>query len=128
VGSGFSRTLRPDLDNVMNITELLKQGDPTGNEPPLTPDDLQRMRRLVTTTLPEPLPRLWPRPLVVMATLALALASSVVIGRRLPAPHTTPPGKAVIQPLTQAGSVSQLEFTTPGGTRIIWTFEPDFKL
>ena len=111
-----------------DISELLKQADPAASEPPLAPDDLQRMRRVVIATLPEQSPVFWPRPLIVMATLALALASSVAIGRRLPPPHTTPPGKVVTQPLTQAGSVSQLEFTTPGGTRIIWTFEPDFKL
>ena len=114
----------------MNINQLLKQGDPIDGEPPPADGDLQRMRRLVMMAVLEPPRAAWPQPIFVAATLAGAIATSVVVGRQLPRPQTrqtaapvTPILSSVSEPVTR-----QLQFETPGGTRIIWVFDPEFKL
>jgi hypothetical protein len=116
-----------------NISELLKHGDPIAREPRPGPDDLQRMRRIATTTLPESTPRFWPRPAIVAATVAAAIASSVALGRQLPHPlarasRSGDMARRAEQLETPEPQTRQLQFETPGGTRIIWVFDPNFKL
>ena len=69
----------------------------------------------------------WWRPLGVGAVLALMVASGVVVGRRIPVAIDEQAG--VVQGgVVDAGERRQVQFSTPGGTRIIWTIDPNFKL
>ena len=111
------------------LGRLLKQGDPVAHEPPLSPVDIQRMLRIVAET-PQVEPRWWPQPMFVAATVALAIAGGVGLGRQM---HVQPqqdqsPGIGVASSADSDGVTRQLQFETPGGTRIIWVFDPDFKL
>ena len=115
------------------ISKLLRDGDPLTSEPPRSPSDVQRMRRGVlagASSRPAPW---WPQPILVAATIALTLAAGVAIGRRLPPPRepTVRDGRAGGQApalVSPEPARRQLQFATPGGTRIIWVFNSDFTL
>jgi hypothetical protein len=77
----------------------------------------------------------WRRPLALAAALLLLTAVGITAGRRMnvslpvserPAMHdvTTDP----IRPDDLGRSHRQLQFLTPGGTRIIWVFNSDLDL
>jgi hypothetical protein len=57
------------------------------------------------------------------ASVGLSLAIGVGIGMRLPARERA---AAPVQP--QTSERRQIQFETPGGTRIIWVLNPDFSL
>jgi hypothetical protein len=119
---------------VDDLKSWLRDGDPLKDEPELAAVDVRAIRRAVIVAgLERPsLPTVWPTPLFVAATVTLTLAAGVLVGRRLPARG---PAAIESQPRAaaqSAGSLSvdnrrQLEFATPGGTRIIWVFDPEFN-
>ncbi len=54
------------------------------------------------------------------------IASGVVAGLRMPVSVAEP---GVMMPrVPDAGERRQVQFATPGGTRIIWTIDPEFRL
>src|SRR5262249_60440943 len=111
-----------------DVGDVLRAADPLAAndaDRALSAADAQAIRRRMLAALDEPRSSamFWPRPLAIAATIALALAAGVVAGRQV--------GRDVGQefsPAVGAGAVRQLQFATPGGTRIIWTFNPDFGL
>jgi hypothetical protein len=112
-----------------NLGKQLRDGDPLADAPALPPLDVQRIRRVVVAEAGRP-PTVWsPRPLMVAATVAATLAAGVVIGQRLP--RQAPLGAGSVQ-RPDAGDAEkarrQVQFDTPGGTRIIWVINPDFDL
>jgi len=69
----------------------------------------------------------WLRPIAVAGALAACLIVAVVIGTRINTSESTPayverPFQGRVQP------PRQLQFSSPGGTRIIWTFHQEFDL
>lgn len=88
------------------------------------------MRRVVVESVPaerhSDVSFLWWRPLAVGAVIALMVASGLVVGRRLPVADDENAG--VVQSPPDGGERRQVQFSTPGGTRIIWTIDPNFKL
>ena len=113
-----------------NLGKHLRDGDPLVDAPALPPPDVQRIRRTVVAEAGRPAAQWSPRPLVVAATVAATLAAGVVIGQRLPrhplrAGSIGRPGAGV----PNSGEARrQVQFDTPGGTRIIWVIDPDFDL
>jgi hypothetical protein len=153
--------------NDERLRQILRQGDPAGEDGGLTPDEARAMRRTVLTAAPERKRRLLP-----VLALAGAVATAVLIAvfllkpeparppappriatappvvripaepvprppqekeERRPVPRhprqhhhrrpTTPEVKDTLASLetTDAGTVErQVQFSTPGGTRIIW--------
>ena len=97
---------------------------------PLSARDRLIMRRVVveavTPERPANVSLLWWRPLAVVAVLALMVASGIVVGRWIPVAVDEPVG--VMQSMPDPGERRQVHFSTPGGTRIIWTIDPNFKL
>jgi hypothetical protein len=74
----------------------------------------------------------WPRPLMFAATVAVTIVVGVMVGTRLPARKTTGgAARSAASPGAQAFDASherrQLQFATPGGTRIIWVFDQAFN-
>jgi hypothetical protein len=59
------------------------------------------------------------------ATIVLVVCAGLVAGRRLGQVEPVPARGAAASP---ARDVRQLQFSTPGGTRIIWIFNPDLNL
>jgi hypothetical protein len=105
----------------------------------LSPDDAEAMRRTVlaaaSTNVPEPDGWSWMRPAIVAATVVVMIAVGIVAGRRIDpvVPSDNPAGMpgelSAGARTTEIGTPNrQLQFLTPGGTRIIWVFNSEFDL
>ena len=86
------------------------------------------MRRVVlaAVTADGEAPFSWRSPLAVGAALALMVASGMVAGLRMPVPVDE--AGVTIPHAPDAGERRQVQFATPGGTRIVWTIDPEFRL
>jgi len=120
-----------------DVGQWLRDADPLGperddrDEPGLSPADAQAIRRAMVTALDArpTAPLSWPHPLAIAATVALTLAAGVIVGRRLPPPRDARDVPAMAHAVGAPidGELRQLQFATPGGTRVIWVFNPDFR-
>lgn len=98
-------------------------------------DEAAAMRRVVVAAARddgrEPA-RMWLPPLAVAATVIVMVAIGVTLGQRFDArPIATGPsdGADTDDPVkTTPDRARQLQFSTPGGTRIIWIFNSDLDL
>ena len=111
-----------------DVGKWLKDADPLASSPrdaALARDEAQAMRRAMLAALDERRSAavFWPRPLAMAATVALTLASGIFLGRHLPPPHAVDRSASA----AQVDEIRQLQFATPGGTRVIWVFNPDFQ-
>jgi hypothetical protein len=118
-----------------DLTTLLKDGDPVREDGELAPNDAQRMRRAIVAAAFEPSPSRtpWQRPLAIAAVGALLIVVATVAGHgvflhREPIQATTTDPVALVGEGGGAGERRQLQFATPGGTRIIWIFDQDLRL
>jgi len=115
---------------------LLREADARDEKERLSADDADSMRRAMLAAAaenrPEPAQGSWMRPLLVAATVVAMIAVGIVAGRRLDLPtapeNPAAQGAASVESPTPAITVPnrQLQFLTPGGTRIIWVFNSDF--
>jgi|RhiMetdeSRZDD1v2_1073273.scaffolds.fasta_scaffold01017_6 hypothetical protein len=112
-----------------DVGDLLRDGDPIAREGGMSDADISRMRRAVVSAAnhESAMTAWWPRPILIAATVAVTIVAGVIVGHRLP------PRDAAIDDIASAPSsrtVSaerrQLQFASPGGTRIIWVFDPEF--
>jgi hypothetical protein len=102
--------------------------DENTDDDKLSADAALAMRRVVVAAVKADaeMPFAWRNPLAVGAVLALMVASGVVAGLRMSAPVDDTAVMMLRAP--GAGERRQVQFSTPGGTRIIWTIDPDFRL
>jgi hypothetical protein len=121
--------------NAMNdLKRLLAEGDPLAREPEMSDVDIQAMRRTILSEarLQQAPAALWGlQPLALAVALVVCLSVGVSIGLRLgddgfrktaaATPASRANGPAVHIP-------RQLQITSPGGTRIIWTFHQELDL
>jgi hypothetical protein len=110
-----------------NLRDRLRDADPVPREPGLSPDTVASLRRAVIAAA-ETAPvraHLWGRQLAMAACLAVMVLTGVLAARRVPAAV-----RDAADPLAAPGSAhrTQVQFSTPGGTRIIWTLDPGFQL
>ena len=110
---------------------LLKDNDP-GADARLAAPQADAIRRAAVAAAREPraVPLRWQSPLAMAAVVALMIATGVVAGRRS-AIHDAagaPGDVAVGATPADPAEPRQLQFATPGGTRIIWVFNPEFAL
>ena len=91
---------------------------------PLPADQAAAIRRMAIALAAEgasrPVERLAPM-MVIGSVLVSAVTAGVLVARSQPVPSQ--PSPAVGSP-----GIRQLQFATPGGTRIIWQFDPEFSL
>ena len=112
-----------------DVGKWLRDADPLGPggaDAVFAPAQAQAMRRAMMAELSErraPV-AFWPQPMAIAATVALTLASGVVVGRHMPE-HRDPPRDAIAR--TGAADLRQLQFAMPGGTRVIWVFNSEFQ-
>ena len=118
---------------MIDVGRWLRDADPLAGDaaPGLSPSDAQAIRGAMLTAhdARTTAPPRWPHPLVIAATIALTLAAGAVVGRHLPRAGETRDA-AVRAPAGEprlAAARRQLQFATPGGTRVIWVFDPDFE-
>ena len=111
-----------------NLDTLLRDADPVSREPGLSPDTVASLRRKVIVAAHEaPVrPVLWGRQLAMAACLTVMVLTGVLVARRVPSAV-----REVPDPVAASGANdqrTQVRFSTPGGTRIIWTLDPEFQL
>ena len=94
-----------------DVMELLREHDPARDKALTRADRTRILQRALART-----PRTRWRLAAAFALVALVLvAGAVVRGRR-------------VEPLPRRAAVRQVQYATPGGTRIIWTLDPDFHM
>jgi hypothetical protein len=118
-----------------NLQDLLRTADPLVDEPALEDGEVQRVRRRVVAEAGSHQPVWRPRPVAVAAAIVATFALGILVGQRLTrepetrariAMPTNIRGPiATPQPALESGR-RQVQFATPGGTRIIWVIDPDF--
>jgi hypothetical protein len=121
------------MNEKTRLTDLLRDADPLKNdgEEMLSPVDAQRIRRQMLAAA-EDAPRAvhrWTRPLAV----AVAVVLMIVLGGVTEERRDEPQDPASVQPAAPAAQSDtddrrQLQFSTPGGTRIIWIFDENLRL
>ena len=112
-----------------DIGRLLRDGDPLAHEPEMPPTEVRAVRRAVLGAL-ETTDRAssrWPGPLFSAAAVAAALVAGVAVGLRTPAPRSSDVGTPPTYEAGASRGPRQLQFASPGGTRIIWVFDPEFN-
>jgi hypothetical protein len=110
------------------LAELMREGDPLTRDPGLSEAEASAIRRrVVSEAAGQPVGRVaWRDALAIAAAVGLTIAVGITSGRRLPSPsHAS--GATDIE-LGPPAERRQLQFATPGGTRIIWTFDSDFSV
>ena len=112
-----------------DIKAVLHEGDPGAGpeEQGLSPAQAAALRRhiLNATVRPDVVRTPWQQPLAVAAMVALTIAAGVAAGMRFAPAGTVSDVPAASTP---ADGRRQLQFSTPGGTRIIWVFDPEFQV
>lgn len=110
-----------------DLRTLLKESDPLRDDPGLSAADAQAIRRAMLRAVNTMSTVFWPRALPVAALVVMMLVTGALAGRRLRGPE---PAVAANPHVDVAGSHErrQVQFSTPGGTRIIWTIDPNFQL
>jgi hypothetical protein len=125
-----------------DVGDWLKDADPVVTAPPPSLEDIASLRAATLNAAHSQYAsgRGWPGAVAVALTLMLAFAFSGwasgywssargSIARQSPPPDAPAANAAPVSASTPATSdVRQLQFATPGGTRIIWVFNPDFSL
>jgi hypothetical protein len=117
-----------------DLTRLLRDADPVREEEGLAPADLQTMRRVVLAAVVEPAPPVlfWHQPLKVAFALVLTIVVGIVGGRLMVDREAGSSGTVSAANAGSSGSIGgdrlQLQFSTPGGTRIIWIFDQNLRL
>jgi len=114
-----------------DIRDRLRDADPLLTDPGPAVDDVARMRRTVLeaarATDQNARPQWnWKKMLPIAAAVALIAGAGIDAARR--APRQTRSATPAVLPAAPASAKTQLQFSTPGGTRIIWTIDPAFQL
>ena len=110
-----------------DIGKLLRDGDPVAREPHMPAVDVQAVRRAVFAALDkrERATGRWPGPLLAASAVTAALAVGVTLGLQTSPRKAT--NAASAQTVGDTHVQRQLQFASPGGTRIIWVFDPEFN-
>jgi len=110
-----------------DLTALLRDADPVGHEPALPHETVVELRRhvLAAAHATAVRPVLWPRQLTMAACLTLIVLAGLVAAHRVPPAVRDVPAPAAS---TASDQRTQIHFSTPGGTRIVWTLDPGFQL
>jgi hypothetical protein len=110
-----------------NLQDRLRNADPVPRETALSPDTVANMRRAVIVAAhASPMRQVfWGRQLTMAACLTVMVLTGVVAARRVPTAAREGFGPTTAPVSDQR---TQVRFSTPGGTRIIWTLDPEFQL
>jgi hypothetical protein len=101
-----------------DLNRLLRDADPLAHEPELSTSTTRAMRQAIVSAEIRPRQIGWmPGPIVLALTIACAMTAGIGLSR-LQKPQEVPIAR---QPTIER----QVQFETPGGTRIIWFLKSD---
>lgn len=114
-----------------DVGKWLKDADPSGHEPELSAAEAEALRRVTLAEMRVPAVRgaTWPR-LALAGAVALAAMGSVSMAQWWRAADKTAPARqqdGLPAALRSGDARQQLQFATPGGTRVIWVFDSAFQ-
>lgn len=109
------------------LKAVLEHADPLRDEPSLSTNDARVMRRTILGAVETPAPLSFPRALPVAALVAVMVVAGMAAGRRITV-SPAPAASRAVDALPADDERRQVQFATPGGTRIIWTIDPNFQL
>ncbi len=118
------------------IRNFLRRGDPAGDGETLDPDEVAHLRRKILDAIPTTeSPRGWrPSRALGFSVAGAAAMVSLVVFLWSPSSSLRTARSPVESPAREGGvrtrerAVQQIQFVTPGGTRVIWTLDPDFDV
>jgi hypothetical protein len=113
------------------LRDRLRDGDPVVNEPPMSDADALRMRRVIVAAGESRQSAFgdWARGSWAAVTVVIAMAIAVSMSpwsRPLPERRNSNVDARSI-PAAEPGTRRQVQLIAPGGTRVIWIFNADFK-
>lgn len=108
-----------------DIQSRLRAGDPVDREggPSSTASDRMRHRLLSGVRDVKPAPRRWV-PALSVAMLLFAVGAAWMTNRMLRLQPTAEPRIDSVPDAREMSESRQLQFFTPGGTRVLWTLHP----
>ena len=115
-----------------DLNRQLRDADPLAREGELSPDTSEAMRRAVVASLDDAQPRnVWWNAPALAAAVGLAAVVAVMVASlaRTHVAHEANTDAAVeqtAQPTAQS-QTRQVQFQTPGGTKIVWVLNPDLE-
>jgi hypothetical protein len=118
-----------------SLRTLLREADPVEREPALTPGEIGRMRRRVLDAGRMARSGGWGPRLAVATAVVLVLALAGATGKqwrpdlqpaRAPQPGHVDPIRDDVAAMPAIDARRQLQFATPGGTRVVWVFDSTF--
>jgi hypothetical protein len=117
------------MNTMKPVRSVLEDADPLKVEPALSGDDARRMRQRILSSTPEvdSVRAFWRRSLAVAAILALLAVAGTIAALRVPTRASRVAETTSADPVDAAERL-QVQFATPGGTRVIWTLSSDFSL
>src|SRR4051812_47869960 len=110
-----------------DLKTVLRDGDPVSREGGMEPDAVSRMRGAVVAVAraADRRPALVSKQVAMAACLTAMVITGVIGARRVPDASRA----ANSSPIPGAGDQrTQVHFSTPGGTRIVWTLDPSFQI
>jgi hypothetical protein len=113
-----------------DIKKLLEDADPLRTEEPLSPAEAQVLRTAMleaAVTAPRTVRSVWHRPLAVAAVVVVLIGLGGVTGDRSSKPSSADL-RGADPTQSDTNEKRQVQFATPGGTRIIWILDPGFSL
>lgn len=121
------------------LAEILREADPVRAEPGLAAEETASMRRAILRGAPEGQRLELRAPLAAAALAAAALVAILLLAflprafvhpASPPAPPSGRPSAASSHAVAGRGErgVRTIHFVTSGGTRVIWTLDPDFEV
>lgn len=109
------------------LRAALAHADPLRDEPSLSTTDARVMRGAILAAADSPAPIFLAWALPVALLVAAMIVAGTAAGRRISAP-AIPREADVADALPARVERRQVQFDTPGGTRIIWTIDPNFQV
>jgi hypothetical protein len=108
-----------------DLTHRLRDADPLRHEPGLPSDSRDAMRRAIVAAAEPDTPRHphWRAPVALAAMAVIAVMGVAAAHRFADDRQRREAAGAQAEP-----APTQVQFQTPGGTRIIWTIDPSFQL
>jgi hypothetical protein len=116
-----------DKLNTLNALEalktLLRATDPLAHEKGLSEAEVRMLRQKVVLAAMAPRSGWWPGTVAVAGSVIVALVVGAIAGIRLAPGISESP-----RPTVSAQQSRQLQFETPGGTRVVWVLNPELDL